>query len=198
MTETGESVIEPSAPTELMEDLGEVVARNDGPIEPSAQELTAQQQEGSRLTSPIVVGVSRRTGSPEAVRWAVAESRLRDTHVVAITAWSPPGAASATGGRPPAVGSLAGDDDFALEQERLAALVAQAVGGDLDALRVEFSLRYGAPAGVLLDAAEGAQLLVLDSPRAGLLGTAGKSPVVPEILAKSPCPVVVMPTPPNA
>ena len=65
----------------------------DGPIEPSGAELVSgragrvrpgdtagatQPEECTMdLTSPIVVGVSRRTGSPEAVRWAAAEAQLR-------------------------------------------------------------------------------------------------------------------------
>jgi hypothetical protein len=48
---------------------------------------------------------------------------------------------------------------------------------------------------VLLSAAVGAQLLVLDSPRAGSIVTLPKSWIVPQIVARCPCPVVLMPPP---
>ena len=144
------------------------------------------------LVSPIVVGISRRTGSPDAVRWAAAEAQMRGTHVIAVTAWRGPRAPSTAGVRPPAVQSTAPDDAFDEEQERIINQLRRAVG-DLEALRVSFSLRRGSPAAVLLKAAVGAQLLVLDSPRAGGLTVLPKSWIVPQVVFRSPCPVVLMP-----
>jgi hypothetical protein len=144
------------------------------------------------LVSPIVVGVSRRTGSPEAVRWAAAEAQLRGTHVIAVTAWRGPRAPSTPGGRPPAVLATAPDDAFEEEQRRISEVLHSSVG-DLESLRVSFSLRRGSPAGVLLEAAVGAQLLVLDSPRASGLSTLPKSWIVPQVVFQCPCPVVLMP-----
>jgi nucleotide-binding universal stress UspA family protein len=150
-----------------------------------------------RLVSPIVVGVSRRTGSPDALRWATAEAQLRDAHVVAVTAWRPPRPPAAPAGRPPAVQRASADQMFADEQRRLSERVAAVLGADgadgLASLRVEYSLRKGTPAQVLLAAAVGAQLLVLDSPRSGNFSTVPKSWIVPQVLFKSPCPVVLMP-----
>ena len=71
------------------------------------------------LTSPIVVGVSRRTGSLEAVRWAAAEAQLRNTGVLAVTAWRGPRAPAAPGGRPGML-PLSGEDPFAEEEQRIA------------------------------------------------------------------------------
>ncbi|CAN5624443.1 hypothetical protein BH10ACT8_BH10ACT8_12750 [soil metagenome] len=179
----------------------------DGPIEPSGAELVPAAVTGSagleaaaaqllvsdELASPIVVGVSRRTGSPDALRWAAAEAQLRHTRVLAVTAWRPPRAPAAAAGRPPVVGSTAPDDAFTVEEQRLRAEVAATLGGDLDLMRVEYGIRRGTPTAVLLAAARTAQLLVLDSPRTGTLSTLGKSWIVPQILAKSPCPVILMP-----
>jgi len=142
-------------------------------------------------TSPIVVGVSRRTGSPEAVRWAMAEARLRDTQVLAVTAWRGPRPPAAPGGRPPAI--LPHEDAFAEEEQRLATELASHVGGDLAGLGITFSLRHGKAAAVLLEAAVGAQLLVLDSPRSGNASTLGKSLIAPKVVFSAPCPVVLMP-----
>jgi nucleotide-binding universal stress UspA family protein len=142
-------------------------------------------------TSPIVVGISRRTGSPEAVRWAAAEARLRNTTVLAVTAWREPRPPIAPGGRPPAI--LPHEDAFAEEEQRLASRLASHFGGDLAGMRITFSLRRGKAAGVLLEAAVGAQLLVLDSPRSGNASMLGKSLIAPQVVFQAPCPVVLMP-----
>ncbi|MDQ1745368.1 MAG: hypothetical protein QOE23_3707 [Pseudonocardiales bacterium] len=142
-------------------------------------------------TSPIVVGVSRRTGSPEAVRWAVAEARMRNTTVLAVTAWRGPRPPTAPAGRPPAI--LPHEEAFAEEEQRLATELAAQFGGDLAGTPITFSLRRGKAAAVLLEAAVGAQLLVLDSPRSGNASTLGKSLIAPKVVFSAPCPVVLMP-----
>jgi hypothetical protein len=59
---------------------------------------------------------------------------------------------------------------------------------------VQFWLRRGPASTVLLAAAAGAQLLVLDSPRAGR-STLAKSLIAPQVVFNAPCPVVLMPPP---
>ncbi len=148
---------------------------------------------GADLVSPIVVGVSRRTGSVDAVRWAAAEARLRNTGVLAVTAWRGPRPPATAGGRPPAVIPEPAEQAFAEEQQRITDRLTEALG-DLTELGVRFSLRRGSAATVLLAAAVGAQLLVLDSPRSGR-STLAKSVIAPQVIFQSPCPVVVMPPP---
>ena len=143
------------------------------------------------LTSPIVVGVSRRTCSPDAVRWAAAEAQLRGTRVIAVTAWRGPRPPGGSGGRPPAILAPV-EEAFALEQRRIEDRLTELLG-DLELLRVDYTLRRGSAAAVLLAASVGAQLLVLDSPRSGNLSTLAKSLIAPQVLAKAPCPVVLMP-----
>lgn len=143
------------------------------------------------LTSPIVVGVSRRTCSPDAVRWAAAEAQLRDTRVVAVTAWRGPRPPGGSGGRPPAIIASV-DEAFALEEQRISDRLTEILG-DLALLRVDYALRRGSAASVLLAASVGAQLLVLDSPRGGNLSTLAKSLIAPQVVSKAPCPVVLMP-----
>ncbi len=108
------------------------------------------------LTSPIVVGVSRRTCSPDAVRWAAAEAQLRDTRVIAVTAWRGPRPPGGSGGRPPAI-SAPVEEAFALEEQRIEDRLGEILG-DLTSLRVEYALRRGSAVSVLLAAAVGAQL----------------------------------------
>lgn len=141
--------------------------------------------------SPIVVGISRRTGSVAALRWAVTEAAARRTWVLAVTAWRPPRAPALAGGRPPVVSSTA--ESAGGEQQELSRQLTTALGGELASFAVRFELRTGTEAAVLLEAAHGAQLLVLDSPRAGDVTTVAKTWIVPQIVFRSPCPVVLMP-----
>ncbi|HEX2904950.1 MAG TPA: universal stress protein [Jatrophihabitans sp.] len=144
--------------------------------------------------SPIVVGVSRRTGSLDALRWAAAEAQLRQAPVLAVTAWRGPRAPAAPGGRPPAISPEPLEDAFALERARILERLEAALGG-LAALNIRYSLRRGSASSVLLSAAVGAQLLVLDSPRSGALSTLAKSMIAPQVIFRAPCPVVLMPPP---
>lgn len=144
--------------------------------------------------SPIVVGISRRTGSLDALRWAIAEGQLRQAPVRAVTAWRGPRPPAAPGGRPPAISPEPVDEAFSLEQQRIRDRLVASVG-ELDELGVHYSVRRGSAASVLLHAAVGAQLLVLDSPRAGALTTLAKSLIAPQLIFKAPCPVVLMPPP---
>lgn len=147
----------------------------------------------ANLVSPIVVGVSRRSGSVDALRWAAAEAQLRNTRVLGVTAWRGPRAPAAPGGRPPAMSAAPVDEAFATEEQRLREQISEVLG-DLAELRVEYSLRRGSPMSVLLAAAVGAQLLVLDSPKAGR-STLAKSLIAPQLVFRAPCPVVLMPPP---
>ena len=147
---------------------------------------------GGDPAGPVVVGVSRRTGSVEAVRWAVAEAQLRHSRVFAVTAWRGPRPPAAPGGHPPALSAEPVEKAFAEEEQRVRDLLTLSLG-DLDELGVQFWLRRGPAATVLLAAATGAQLLVLDSPRSGR-STLAKS-LAPQVVFNAPCPVVLMPPP---
>jgi hypothetical protein len=143
--------------------------------------------------APVVVGISRRTGSPEALAFALGQGRLLGASVLAITAWRPPRPVGAAGGKPIGIREESPTDIWAAEQERLGARLEQQIGEPLAEAGVAFELRRGQPAAVLLAAARSAQLLVLDSPRAGNLTTIPKSWIAPEIIFRAACPVVVMP-----
>jgi nucleotide-binding universal stress UspA family protein len=139
----------------------------------------------------IVVGISRRTGSPVALAFAVAEARLRGTSVLAVSAWRPPRPPGAPGGKPVGFPPISPASVWHDEAERLRTRLVQQLGDDAEL--VTFELHRGAPAPVLLNAAQGAQLLVLDSPRAGNLTTVPKTWLAPSIVLRAPCPVVIMP-----
>ena len=141
----------------------------------------------------VVVGISRRNGSPDALRWAVDEARIRGTRVLAVTAWRPPRPPAAPAARPPGVSPIPAEQARSEERQRLVELMEQQLGGPLEAFGVEYELRTGAPTAVLLAAAAEGELLVLDSPRTGDLSAVRKSWIAPSIVLRSQCPVVVMP-----
>lgn len=150
----------------------------------------AQTSNGAPMAGPIVVGISRRTGSPTALAFAVAEARLRGTSVLAVAAWRPPRPPGVPAAKPVGFPPVSPASVWADESERQRARLLQQVGDGAEL--VTFELRRGAPAPVLLDAAEGAQLLVLDPPRAGNLTTIPKTWLAPSIVLRAACPVVVM------
>jgi Universal stress protein family len=139
------------------------------------------------MTGPlIVVGVSARTGSPNALRWAADVASEVDGHVRALLAWRPPRPPSAPGMHPPVVSRTGPEDPAQDARERLAGLVAATLGEDHE---VECVAEEGGPVGVLLRASTRADLLVLDSPRRSQGGTL----VATRLIYRSACPVVTMP-----
>jgi nucleotide-binding universal stress UspA family protein len=135
----------------------------------------------------IVVGVSVRSGSPAALRWAADEARRRRCGLVAVRAWRAPRPPAAPAGRPPGV-SRDVDAAFADGEEKLAADVAAALGADA---KVECRLVKGTPVSVLLKESEGAVLLVLDAPRRTDLKA--NTLLAHRLMYHVGCPVVVMP-----
>jgi nucleotide-binding universal stress UspA family protein len=146
----------------------------------------------SATTGAVVVGVSPKTGSPAALRWAAEEARLRGATLQAVMAWRPARPPSAPGGRPPA-GLPSLDEDPAVTAE--AALrdhVRTALGDEGD--NVSCAAVKGNAVDALLSAAAGAQLLVIGEPRASKLAKEKSARfTAPQVVLQAPCPVVVMP-----
>lgn len=141
------------------------------------------------MTAPVVVGVSPTTGSLAAFEWALDQARRLHRPLLAVTAWQLPRGATPPALTPhdqaDAVGRLA--DDAAA---RLAKTVGALAGGTST---VEQRVRRGAAATVLLEAAAGAELLVIGSPHPGELTKLRPSLIAPQLIYRAPCPVVVMP-----
>jgi nucleotide-binding universal stress UspA family protein len=140
--------------------------------------------------SGIVVGVDGSDGARAALAFALAEARLRGTSVRAVAAWHVPAAMTGPGfpaPDPALVGELEVEARRTLEQ-------ALDDAGDLAAgVEVETSVRPGAPARVLLDEAQDADLLVVGSRGLGgfrglLLGSVGQ-----QCAHHAPCPLVIVP-----
>ena len=135
----------------------------------------------------IVVGVDGSDESKEALRWALEEARLRHATVRAVYAWRDPYVLAPGFGLPE-------DFEFDALRERavetLDAVIAE-VDGTSDVL-VDGVVAEGAAASVLVDAAEGADLLVVGSRGHGgfvglLLGSVSQ-----QCVQHAPCPVLVV------
>ncbi|MFJ2302060.1 universal stress protein [Streptomyces sp. NPDC087787] len=137
----------------------------------------------------IVVGVDGSEPSKAALRWAVSQARLTGGVVDAVIAWDFP--TPWFGLTPPT------DTDPTDYQKQARKILDQAIdealgpgpGRPVDLRPVS---AHGHPAAVLLDAAEGAQLLVVGNRGRGgfseaLLGSVGQ-----HCVQHAPCPVVVV------
>jgi nucleotide-binding universal stress UspA family protein len=147
-------------------------------------------------TSPpvgrTVVGVDGSAGSLAALDWAVKETRLRGGVVHVVVAWLRP--------------QLYAGSEFGLGMDPsldagVAAAAAAEAGrvtaeaGQFDELVMTSSAVEGHPAHVLLEAAEGADMLVVGSRgHGGFLGALLGS-VSQHVVAHCSCPVVVVPAP---
>jgi hypothetical protein len=142
------------------------------------------------MSGVIVVGVSARTGSAVALRWAVGTAQRLDDEVHAVLAWRPPRAPAAPGGKPGGVRTTGPDDPGAFAQQRLEELVAKALG---DQHTVRCRAMRGPAVKVLVEESQTADLVVVDSPRPGRSLAVAAKLVTPQLVYRSACPVVVMP-----
>jgi nucleotide-binding universal stress UspA family protein len=132
----------------------------------------------------IVVGVDGSPSSAAALRWAAGQARLTGAEIHAIMTWELPTNYSWA----PVLENVDFADDC---QKRLATAVREALGDD-GAHAVRYEALAGHPAWRLIEAADGADLLVVGSRGHGgfvgmLLGSVSQ-----HVVAHAPCPVVVV------
>ena len=142
----------------------------------------------------ILVGIDGSAAAAAALRWAAAEARVRGLrlHVVYVRNRDDPELA-------PYAPLADGTDDLRVPPEATLRLaVHAALGPDLPPGCV-LEAAEGLPVHVLLDHAEGAQMLVLGNSRPGGTGArwpgkpmAPLGPVARDCLRGAPCPVVVV------
>ncbi len=145
------------------------------------------------MTNRIVVGVDGSDESVASLRWALDEALLRNATVEVVHAWHYPysGYTDITG---MAAGVLDRDD---LEQAARAELdhAIEKAGATTAGVPIEPVLVEGSAAGRLIEAAAGADLLVLGSRgRGGFAGLLLGS-VSQQCSHHAPCPIVVVPGP---
>src|SRR5579859_3671624 len=141
--------------------------------------------------STIVVGVDGSEGSGRAVEWAAEEARLRGARLRLVHAWYPPAALYGGFGMPGVSAEVI--DDFRVLAEKQLEDVHTKHAAAFDGLDVERRLVEDVAAPALLEAAAGADLLVVGTRGHGgftglLLGSVSQ-----QCAHHAPCPVVIVP-----
>jgi nucleotide-binding universal stress UspA family protein len=138
----------------------------------------------------IVAGIDGSDASKDALRWAVDEAKLRGADVIAVHAWQVPPPVPSLG---PAPGVEVVEIIPQLEESAktlVQSVVAEVVGDGSD-VKVEAVATEGPAGNVLIEAAKGAEMLVVGSRGHGgfvalLLGSVSQ-----QVAAHAQCPVLI-------
>ena len=140
--------------------------------------------------SPVLVGVDGSAEADAALRFGIAEARLRGLPLRVVCAWEAP--ASAYLGE-----AFAATPDAFIEAEHHADDVLRAAlarvasaGVSVEAVSIE-----GPPAAVLLEQAAAAELVVLGSRGRGAAKRLVLGSVSSDVAHHAPCPLVIVPLP---
>jgi nucleotide-binding universal stress UspA family protein len=143
----------------------------------------------------LVVGVDGSEHARRALEWALEEARLRDARLDVVYAWEPPlvvGFGTLAGGRTEPEGTSYENAARSLLDETVAAIRTE------DRPAIEKTVVHGSAARALLEAAKGADLIVVGSRgRGGFAGLLLGS-VSQQVVQHAPCPVVIVPPPEHA
>lgn len=137
----------------------------------------------------IVTGIDGSASSLRALRWAIHLAKVTSAAVDAMVAWHYPVSAYSCGWAPVGIGP---EYDF---EEIAEKIVADAIGDALgpgSKVRVRACVVEGDPAQVLLDASEGADLLVVGNRGHGGFAQALLGSVSQHCVHHARCPVVVI------
>ncbi|MEV0134148.1 universal stress protein [Dactylosporangium sp. NPDC050688] len=140
----------------------------------------------------IVVGVDGSPGSRTALHWAIGQAEQTGATVEAIGAWQDPVTGGSVIGWAPMI--YTGDSIVALIEKALADTVADVTAQHATTIDVITRVMPGHPAKVLLDAANGAELLVVGSRGHGTFAGILLGSVSQHCVQHAPCPVVVVPS----
>lgn len=151
-------------------------------VRPSVNGMTTSQD------TRIVVGVDGSEGSLKALRWALAQAALTGSEVECVYAWDYPAYWSAgIGWVPP--------DDMAMPDQSAEQLLKEAVAkvtGSGPAVPVRLRPMQGGPTRALMEAADGAALLVVGNRGHGAFTELLLGSVSLQAATHAPCPVVVV------
>ncbi len=138
---------------------------------------------------PVVVGISRESGSVTALTWAWHEAQLRQVPLVAVTAWRPPLPSPGPSPRP-GVTPMSSEEVHREVSEDLDRLIHRVLGTHPE---IKTMVIKGGTTSALIKAAVGAQLLVLGPPQPNRAAGLVTGRRVHRLTTTVACPVVVMP-----
>jgi nucleotide-binding universal stress UspA family protein len=139
----------------------------------------------------IVVGIDGSAESKQALRWAAAEAKLRGAVLRVVHTWFFPYIAAGPGPDPVLDAEVI--ENVRRTAEQLVDSELAELGGETSGIDIERAVVEGAPAPALLEAAEGAALLVVGSRgRGGFTGLLLGS-VSQQCAHHAPCPLVIVP-----
>ncbi|PZR79802.1 MAG: universal stress protein [Candidatus Aeolococcus gillhamiae] len=153
----------------------------------------------------VVVGVDGSAGARAALRWALAEARLRQAPLRIVHAWTYGFAGGAAAGDAyfgylasyPPLGNDVTDALRQAAEDVLTAAIAEVVDGDAD-VQIERQLIEGGPAQILVGAVGHDDLLVVGSRGHGGFADLLLGSVSLQCVHHAPCPVVVVHLPKEA
>ena len=137
----------------------------------------------------IVVGVDGSPTSRAALRWAVRQAKFTDSTVDAVIAWEIPMVLQSYGWAPVYVEE---EGDFGADARKTLDTVISQEVGPADSQRVRSLVVNGHPAQALIDAADGADLLVVGSRGHGSFAEALIGSVSQHCVHHAPCPVLIV------
>lgn len=147
----------------------------------------SKQQEGAGKR--IVVGVDGSSSSRQALAWALRQAELTGASVDAVGVWHYP---VMTGGYSWAPVSVLDDSDFATITAKALDEAISQTADPASSVKVSASVQEGNTAEVLLEAAEGADLLVVGSRGHGGFTGALLGSVSQHCAHHAPCPLVIV------
>ncbi|MEI2704615.1 MAG: universal stress protein [Ilumatobacteraceae bacterium] len=137
--------------------------------------------------SSWIVGMDGSADAEHALRWAVAQAVDRPIALTAVTAWSVPTI-------PVEAGAVLVPNMFEVEQSYLRRLERQIAAVDTRGMAITATVAEGSPAGVLLDASAGAELLVVGGRGVGRFRGALLGSVSQRCVNHATVPVAVIPS----
>jgi nucleotide-binding universal stress UspA family protein len=137
----------------------------------------------------IVVGVDGSPSSKAALQWAVQQAELTGSTVDAVIAWRYPTMAGGYAWVPVSASKAASFDEIC--EKTITEAIGDAVAA-ASTVQIDTTIRQGNPAQVLLDAASGADLLVVGSRGHGGFASALLGSVSQHCVHHARCPVVII------
>jgi nucleotide-binding universal stress UspA family protein len=157
--------------------------------------------EKSTKVATVVVGVDGSAGSMEALRWALAEARLRDVPLRVVHAWSYIYTDGAGAGYQPygmfgSVSTLGVDvGDLHRVAEEMVEKAIDKVARNIEGVVIQRRVVQGDAAHVLVDAVTAGDILVVGSRGHGGFAGLLLGSVSQRCVHRAPCPVVVVHAP---